>query len=152
MWIGWCESISLFQRFKYGVPWIVRSEGRRLLGSEVSEYLLGASNLTKQDTSHLNLLWHKSLDLIWYESKIFNRSSGVGDGEPCIVENLFMKWCVTCVETPVQARITKFGPEVQNTLVKILIVWGFIDFDLQGQIELESQNLPYFELVSLSMW
>ena len=30
----------------------------------------------------------------------------------------------------VEARITKFGPEVQNTLVKIPIVWGLIDVDL----------------------
>ena len=36
--------------------------------------------------------------------------------------------------SPVQARITKFGPEKQNTLVKIPIVLGAIDLDLQGQI------------------
>ena len=35
---------------------------------------------------------------------------------------------------PIQARITKFRPEVQNTLVKIPIVLGAIDLDLQGQI------------------
>ena len=35
---------------------------------------------------------------------------------------------------PVQARITKFGPEVQNTLVKILLFWEVIDHDLQGRI------------------
>ena len=36
--------------------------------------------------------------------------------------------------SPIQARITKFGPDVQNTLVKIPIVWVAIDLNLQGQI------------------
>ena len=43
-----------------------------------------------------------------------------------------------CVSTPnlsdnssrVQARVGKFGPEVQNTLVKIYIVLGMINPDL----------------------
>ena len=35
---------------------------------------------------------------------------------------------------PVQARITKFGPKMQKTLVMVPIVLGAIDFDLQGQI------------------
>ena len=36
---------------------------------------------------------------------------------------------------PVQARITKFGAQMQNTLVKVPIVfYGVIDHDLQGQI------------------
>ena len=52
--------------------------------------------------------------------------------------------------SPAQATITKIGPEVQNTLVRIPIVFGFIDLDLQGQIELKCQNLPHFGLVSLS--
>ena len=36
--------------------------------------------------------------------------------------------------SPVQTRITKFGIEVQNTLVKIPIVLWVIDLDIQGQI------------------
>ena len=35
--------------------------------------------------------------------------------------------------SPVQARINKFGPEVQNTLRSILF-WGLIDLNRQGQI------------------
>ena len=42
---------------------------------------------------------------------------------------------------PVQARIAKFGPKMQKTLVKLPIVWGgggggggAIDLGLQGQI------------------
>ena len=57
--------------------------------------------------------------------------------------------------SPVQARITKFGPEKQITLVNIFIVcffvcfvvvvvfvvfWGVIDLEFQGQIKLQTQN------------
>ena len=35
---------------------------------------------------------------------------------------------------PVQSKLTKFGPEEQNTLVKIAIVLGMIFVDLQGNI------------------
>ena len=35
---------------------------------------------------------------------------------------------------PVQATIAKFGPKMQKTLVKVPIVLGAIDLDLQGQI------------------
>ena len=45
---------------------------------------------------------------------------------------------------PVQARIAKFGPKMQKTLVKVPIVLGG---NCQGQIYLQSQNLPHFELV-----
>ena len=45
---------------------------------------------------------------------------------------------------PIQARITKFGPEVQNNLVKIPIVlggnWPWLS-DYQGQIWLKKSNL-----------
>ena len=47
----------------------------------------------------------------------------------------------------IQARITKFGPEMQNTLVKILIVLGAINLDLQCRIQLKSSNWPLFDLV-----
>ena len=44
---------------------------------------------------------------------------------------------------PVQAMITKFGPGVQNNLVKIML-FSSIDLHFQGQIELQNQNLPPF--------
>ena len=59
----------------------------------------------------------------------------------------------------VQARITKFGPKMPNTLVEVPIFFflilfffffwggGSIDLDFQGQISLESLNWPPFELV-----
>ena len=34
----------------------------------------------------------------------------------------------------IQVRIIKFGPEMQNTLVRSLLFLGMIDRDLQGQI------------------
>ena len=36
---------------------------------------------------------------------------------------------------------------MEKTLVKIPIIFGMIDLELQGQIELKSKNLPHFELV-----
>ena len=45
---------------------------------------------------------------------------------------------------PIQARITKFGPEMQNTLVKIPVVLGAIDLKLQGQIWLKKSNFQVF--------
>ena len=39
---------------------------------------------------------------------------------------------------PVAARITKFVPEVQNTLVKIPIVLGVVELDPKGEIQLKS--------------
>ena len=44
--------------------------------------------------------------------------------------------CLNLNSSPVKAKITKFRPKVQNTLVVILIVLGLIDLDLQ----LTSQN------------
>ena len=52
--------------------------------------------------------------------------------------------------SPASATIINIGPEEQNTLVKIPIVLGFIDLNLQGQIELKSQNLIHFGIVSFS--
>ena len=36
--------------------------------------------------------------------------------------------------SPIQTRISKFGGEVQNTLVKVTIVCEVIDLDFQGLI------------------
>ena len=48
-------------------------------------------------------------------------------------------WACRCNDLPpVQAKITKFGSEMQSTLIKIPIVWEEIDLDLLGQIELKS--------------
>ena len=58
--------------------------------------------------------------------------------------------CLCVSVNHVEARITKFGPEIQNTLFKIPMVFGFIDHDLQCQIELKSKKLPHFVNLSLS--
>ena len=65
----------------------------------------------------------------------------------CLHEYIFSIFVRVITHHPVQARITKFGPGVHNNLVEISIFSGVIDLDLQDQIELQSQNLPYFELV-----
>ena len=47
-------------------------------------------------------------------------------------------WDYLCDNSsPAQARITKVGPEVQNTFVKTPIVLGAIDLDHQDQTELK---------------
>ena len=56
----------------------------------------------------------------------------VSRSQVCLRDNLW----------PVQVRITKFGPKVQSTLVKVPIVLGVIDLDLEGQISLQSQIPP----------
>ena len=74
----------------------------------------------------------------------------------CVCLCVRQSWaCLSDNSWTVQARITKFGPEKQNTFVKIPIVFfvfffwggGAIDLDLPDQIELQTQNWPHFELV-----
>ena len=45
----------------------------------------------------------------------------------CVYQSLA---CPHDNSSPVQPRITKFGPENHNTLVKIHIVFGAVDLDL----------------------
>ena len=49
----------------------------------------------------------------------------------CVYQSLA---CPHDNSSAVHARITKFGWETQNTLVKMPIIFGVIDLDLQGQI------------------
>ena len=62
----------------------------------------------------------------------------------CVYQSLA---CPHNNSSAVQTRITKFGSKKQTTLVKVLIDFGLIELDLQGQIPLESRILPHFELV-----
>ena len=41
---------------------------------------------------------------------------------------------------PIQARITKFGPEVESSWLRSLLFWVTIDLDLQGQIWFKKSN------------
>ena len=45
------------------------------------------------------------------------------------------------------AKIAKLGSELQNTLVWIHVVWGWIDLDFQIRIELKSKIFPNCELI-----
>ena len=52
----------------------------------------------------------------------------------CVFVYMCQSWpCLRHNSSPVQVRITQFGPEVQNTLVKIPILLGVIDLDHPGQ-------------------
>ena len=53
--------------------------------------------------------------------------SGIVVASVCLSVCLCVRQSLACPRdnlSPVQARITKFGPEEQNTLVKIPIFWG----------------------------
>ena len=88
-------------------------------------------NLRKQNTE-------------WYQC-IFTRGQFWPSGIviACVCLSVCVSVCV-CVRQPrncprhnsprVQARTTKFGQKVHNNLVKVPIVLGAIDLDLQGQI------------------
>ena len=58
----------------------------------------------------------------------------------CLRQSIRHQVCLHDNSSPIQARLTKFGPKMQNTLVKVIIVLGTIDLELQGQIKLLSQN------------
>ena len=74
----------------------------------------------------------------------------------CLCECMCLPVCL-CVCQPwafrrhsssrVQARTIIFGQKMQNNFVKVSIVLGAIDPDLQGQIKLENPNLTHFEIV-----
>ena len=61
---------------------------------------------------------------------------------PTLISNseFALFWACLCHNSPpFQAKITKFGSELQNTWIKILLFWEVINLDLQGQIELKIQ-------------
>ena len=54
----------------------------------------------------------------------FNLKSNFSPFQVCLWNN----------SSPIQATITKFGPEMQNTSFGIPIVLGLINLDFQGQM------------------
>ena len=98
--------------------------------------------------------WQQSTLLPWLQMEladtslltaIFTRGQFWPSGivVACVCLSVCVSVCV-CVRQPracprhksprVQATTTKFGQKVQNNLVKVPIVLGAIDLDLQGQI------------------
>ena len=53
--------------------------------------------------------------------------------------------------SPTKLQSPKLDQKCKTLWLRSLLFLGFIDLDLQGQIELKSQNLPHFGLVSLSV-
>ena len=53
---------------------------------------------------------------------------------PCVRVCVYQSLACPHDNSAVQAKITKFGSEMQNTLIKMPIILGVIDLDLQGQI------------------
>ena len=66
----------------------------------------------------------------------------------CVSFNHQFVRTITC--HPLKLQSTKLDQKCKTPWLRSLLVLGFIDLDHQGQIELKSQNLPHFGLVSLS--
>ena len=71
-------------------------EARAAEGTDVPEWPMCVSDLTmlksRYDMSYFVL--------IHYEAGIYKRSSEVGSGETCVLENLCIVLWVTCIATP----------------------------------------------------
>ena len=66
----------------------------------------------------------------------------------CVSVNHQFVRMITC--HPLKLQSPKLDQKCKTPWLRSLLFLGFIDLDLQGQIELKSQNLPHFGLVSLS--
>ena len=62
---------------------------------------------------------------------------------PCVNHELVR----AITHDPYQLGSTNLDRKCKRPWLRSLLFLGVIDLDLQGQIELQSQNLPYFELV-----
>ena len=66
----------------------------------------------------------------------------------CVSVNHQFVWTITC--HPLKLQSPNLDQKCKTPWLRSLLFLGFIDLDLEGQIELKSQNLPHFGLVSLS--
>ena len=66
----------------------------------------------------------------------------------CVSVNHQFVRTITC--HPLKLQSPNLDQKCKTPWLRSLLFLGFIDLDLQGQIELKSQNLPHFGLVSLS--
>ena len=66
----------------------------------------------------------------------------------CVSVNHQFVRTITC--HPLKLQSPNLDQKCKTPWLRCLLFLGFIDLDLQGQIELKSQNLPHFGLVSLS--
>ena len=62
---------------------------------------------------------------------------------PCVNHELVR----TITHDPFQLGSPNLALRCKRPWLRSLLFWGVIDLDLQGQILLQSQNLPHFELV-----
>ena len=65
----------------------------------------------------------------------------------CVSVNHQFIQMITCHLLKLQSP--KFDQKYKTPWLRSLLFLGFIDLDLQGRIELKSQNLPHCGLVSL---
>ena len=63
----------------------------------------------------------------------------------CVCINHLLVHMIT--HQPFMLESPNFDERHKTPWLRCLLFWGVIDLDLQGQIYLESRNLPHFELV-----
>ena len=101
---------------------------------------------------------YNSIRYAWMLSHLFTRGqlwpSGIVVACVCLcmcvcvsVNHQFVR-TITC--HPLKLQSPNLDKKCKTSWLRSLLFWGFIDLDFQGQIELKSQNLPHFGLVSLS--
>ena len=67
----------------------------------------------------------------------------------CVCVSLCVNHLLVCAITwdPFKLGSPNLDQRCKRPWLRSLLFWGAIDLDLQGQIWLQSQNLPHFELV-----
>ena len=70
----------------------------------------------------------------------------------CVCVSVNHEFVRAIIHQPFKLGSPNLDQRCKRTWLRSLLFCGVIDGDLQGQIELESQNLPHFGIVSLSGW
>ena len=71
----------------------------------------------------------------------------------CVSMRLFVRVCGNhllvraITQNPFKLGLSNLDQRCKRPWLRSILFWEAIDFDLQGQIKLKSQNLPHFELV-----
>ena len=63
----------------------------------------------------------------------------------CVCVNHLLVRAITC--RPFKLESPNLDQKSKTPWLRSLLFWGLIDLELQGQIELKSEKLPYFQLL-----
>ena len=65
----------------------------------------------------------------------------------CVCQSVCQSLACPITWDPFKLGSPNLDQRCKRPWLRSLLFWGAIDLDLQGQIQLQSQNLPHFELV-----